>query len=134
MATQRKLKKSGADAERQRAIRFPVRLPIRYTLANDSGWGELIDISSSGALFTTERPLPLGKRVELCIDWPALLLEKVHLKLVARGRTVRIEPGRAAITIMTHEFRTSGSAFLRASAVASLQVQVANQAMQGIGM
>lgn len=72
-----------------------------------------MNISSSGALFTTERALPLGKQVELWINWPALLLEAVHLKLVAKGPIVRVEPGRAAMKIVRHEFRTSSSSFLR---------------------
>lgn len=110
-----------------------------------------MNISSSGALFTTERALPLGSRVELWINWPVLLLEAVHLKLVAEGPIVRVQPGRAALKIVSHEFRTSSSSFLweasapecprnwaavQASSTrgSSLQVQVANQAMQGVGM
>lgn len=128
-----------------------MKLPVRYTIAGELGWGELVNISSSGALFTAERVLPLGKRVELWIAWPALLLEAVHLKLVAKGPIVRVEPGRAALKILKHEFRTSSSSFLweaftpecRSNRVevqassprgSSLQVQVANQPMQGVGM
>jgi hypothetical protein len=135
----------------QRAIRFPVKLPVRYKIGGEFGWGELVNISSSGALFTTERALPLRMGVELCIHWPALLLEAVHLNLVAKGPIVRVEPGRAALRILKYEFRTSSSSFLRevsmpesrSSRVAvqaastdgfSLQVQVANQAMQRVGV
>jgi hypothetical protein len=102
-----------AAAAVQRAVRFPVKLPVRYKVGREVGWGELVNISSSGALFTTERALPLGKQVELWINWPALLLEAVHLKLVAKGPIVRVEPGRAALKIVRHEFRTSSSSFLR---------------------
>jgi len=127
-----------------------VKLPVRYKIGGLSGWGELVNISSSGALFTTERALPLGGRVELWIDWPALLLETVHLKLVARGLIVRVQAGRAAVKIATHEFRTSSSPFQREASTpnagaiksaehassrgSSLQVQVANQAMQRVRM
>src|ERR1700732_2538322 len=71
----RKRKRLGATGAGQRAVRFPVKLPVRYKVGGELGWGELVNISSSGALFTTERTLPLGKRVELWINWPALLLE-----------------------------------------------------------
>jgi hypothetical protein len=144
-------KRLGAAVTCQRAIRFPVKLPVRYKIAGEFGWGELVNISSSGALFSTERALPLGKVVELCINWPALLLEAVPLNLVAKGPIVRVEPGRAALRILKYEFRTSSSAFVReasmpecrSSRVAvqaastdgfSLQVQVANQAMQRVGV
>ena len=140
-----------AAATCQRAIRFPVKLPVRYKIGEEFGWGELVNISSSGALFTTERTLPLRKGVELCIHWPALLLEAVHLNLVAKGPIVRVEPGRAALRILKYEFRTASSSFLREASMPecrsnrvamqaastdgfSLQVQVANQAMQRVGM
>jgi hypothetical protein len=136
---------------RQRAIRFPVKLPVRYKIGEEFGWGELVNISSSGALFTTERALPLRKGVELCIHWPALLFEAVPLNLVAKGPIVRVEPGRAALRILKYEFRTASSSFLREASTPecrtnriavqaastdglSLQVQVANQAMQRVGV
>lgn len=129
-----------------RAVRFPVKLPVRYRVGEEFGWGELVNISSSGALFTTESPLPLKKRVELWINWPALLMDSVPLKLVVYGVIVRLEPGRAAVKIGKHEFRTSSSSFLREASAPdtrssqgtmpehstrglSLQVQVANHAM-----
>jgi len=144
--SRRTCKRLRAAVTDQRAIRFPLKLLVRYTIDGESGWGELVNISSSGALFTTERALPLGKRAELCIDWPALLLRAVHLKLVAEGQIVRVEPGRAALKALKYEFRTSGSSFLRETsmpasrssriAVAAvstrrspLQVQISNQAM-----
>lgn len=140
-----------AAVTRQRAIRFPVKLPVRYKIGEEFGWGELVNISSSGALFTTERTLPLRKAVELCIHWPALLFEAVPLSLVAKGPIVRVEPGRAALRILKYEFRTASSSFLREASMPefrtnrvavqaastdgfALQVQVANQAMQRVGV
>jgi len=37
------------------------------------------------------------------------VMHKIALKLVARGRVVRSEDGRAAIEIHQYEFRTQGS-------------------------
>ncbi|MGA2577403.1 MAG: PilZ domain-containing protein [Bryobacteraceae bacterium] len=139
----------GPAATGQRAIRFDVRLPLRYKIGGAYGWGELANISSSGALFTTEHALPVGKVVELCINWPALLDQAVPLNLVAKGPIVRVEAGRAAVRILKHEFRTSSSTFLRESSTpecrssmvaaaaastrrSSFQAQGANQAMQGV--
>ena len=119
---------------------------MRYTVGGVSGWGELVNISSGGALFTTERELPLGKPIELCVNWPVLLLEEVPLKLAIKGWIIRVEPDRAAVKIGRYEFRTSGSAFLRGAVAperrcapasasrSALQMQIANQAMQGVGV
>jgi c-di-GMP-binding flagellar brake protein YcgR len=68
--------------------------------------GKTVNISSSGVLFTTDRALILGRRLEISIDWPVKLNEKCALKLVARGRVVRFEGDRAALEILQHEFRT----------------------------
>ena len=43
---------------------------------------------------------------EVSISWPAQLNNKCALKLVARGRIVRFEDGRAAMEIQQYEFRT----------------------------
>jgi hypothetical protein len=48
--------------------------------------------------------------MELSISWPAQLDNKCPLKLVARGRVVRFDHGRAAIEIQQYEFRTQATA------------------------
>jgi hypothetical protein len=73
---------------------------------DEAGDGRTVNISSSGVLFTSERILLPGRRLELSISWPAQLNNQVALKLVARGRVVRFEQGRAAIEIQQYEFRT----------------------------
>ena len=71
--------------------------------------GKTLNISSSGILFTTDQVLIPGRRLEVSIDWPAQLNDKVPLKLIARGRVVRFEGNRAALEILQHEFRTRGT-------------------------
>ena len=73
---------------------------------DEAGDGRTINISSSGVLFTSQHILLPGRRMELSISWPAQLNNKCALKLVARGRVVRFEHGRAAIEIQQYEFRT----------------------------
>lgn len=68
--------------------------------------GKTVNISSSGVLFTSEHLLLPGRSVELSIDWPAQLNNKCALKLVARGRVVRLVDGCVALEIIQHEFRT----------------------------
>lgn len=75
----------------------------------EAGDGKTLNISSSGVLFTTEQMLLPGRRLELSISWPAQLNNKCALKLVARGRIVRFEKGRAALEIQQYEFRTASA-------------------------
>ncbi|MGA2588644.1 MAG: PilZ domain-containing protein [Bryobacteraceae bacterium] len=112
----RSRKKKAGPSDRRRAIRFPINIPVHFRSGKEHGWGEILNISSSGALFTTSRTLAVAAPVELHIGWPVLLNEKVHLNLIARGRIVRTEPGKAALKFARNEFRTCSSLFrLRAS-------------------
>jgi len=99
--------------EQRQNVRFPLSLPVRYSLAKSCGWGRIVNIGSGGALFTIDQPVKLGQRVELCIGWPVLLHEKVHLNLVAVGVIVRAEEGRAAARFERSSFRTASAAFRR---------------------
>ena len=114
-----------AQADRRHSDRFPIEREVRYRVLNkrsgeEAGDGKTINISSSGVLFTVEHMLLPGRRMELAISWPAQLNNKCALKLVARGRVVRFEGGRAAIEIQQYEFRTQGSAVPAGATTGSL--------------
>ena len=94
-------------------MRFPITLPVRYSLAKNCGWGRTVNIGSSGALITIGQPVRPGQLVELCIGWPVLLHEKVHLNLVASGTIVRAGEGYAAVKFEQYRFRTASSDFRR---------------------
>lgn len=105
--------RSGGQSDRRGADRFPIERDVRYRVlskrgGHEEGTGKTVNISSNGVLFTTDKILVPGKRLELSISWPAQLDNKCHLKLVARGRVARLEQGRAAIEIQQYEFRTAG--------------------------
>jgi len=102
--------------DRRAADRFPIEREVRYKVLSrkssaegESGVGMTINMSSNGVLFTTDRYLLPGRRLEVSISWPAQLNSTVALKLVARGRVVRSEEGRAAIEIHQYEFRTQAT-------------------------
>jgi hypothetical protein len=100
--------------DRRAADRFPIEREVRYKILNrknadEVGFGKTINMSSNGVLFSTDQHLLPGKRLELSISWPAQLDSKISLKLVARGRVVRSEEGRAAIEIHQYEFRTQAA-------------------------
>ena len=104
-------------SERRANDRFPIEREVRYKVLSkrsneEAGLGKTINMSSSGVLFTSEHLLMPGKRVEVAISWPAQLNNKTALKLVARGRVVRCDNGRAALEIQQYEFRTQGTGTL----------------------
>ena len=99
-------------AERRTAVRFPIEQEVRYKVFNrntiELGSGRTINMSSNGVLFTTERTLSPGERLEVAVNWPAHLDNHCPLKLVTTGRIVRSDNGRAALSIERYEFRTQG--------------------------
>lgn len=95
--------------DRRTSQRFPLRQEIRHRGfggADFSGSGKTVNISCRGVLFSTSGLLRRGDEIEIHIDWPAQLSRRMGLRLVARGRVVRTEPGLAAMRILQHEFRT----------------------------
>jgi hypothetical protein len=101
------------ENERRQNVRFPMTLRVHYSFAKGSGWGRIVNIGSGGALFTVDQPVKQKERVKLCIGWPVLLHEKVHLNLIAEGLVVRVEEGRAAVKFERSSFRTASAAFRR---------------------
>jgi hypothetical protein len=102
--------------DRRNTHRMPIERDVRYSVLAEkraqtpiTGMGRTLNMSSGGALFTTESALPDGVRVELAVSWPAQLNEVLPLKLVTMGRLVRTGDDQAAIAIEKYEFRTRGS-------------------------
>jgi len=99
--------------ERRAATRFPlqqeVRFKVFYRNGVQIGLGKTINISSRGVLIATDLELTPGDRLELSVNWPVRLDNQCPIKLVATGRVVRAQPGKAAIAIDRYEFRTQGS-------------------------
>jgi len=97
--------------DRRGSTRFPLRLEVNYTLLSypgslATGSGTTIDISSSGVSFTADKPLAVGQRLRVGIDWPAQLHGGVQLQLVVDGVVVRTAGAVTAVQMERHEFRT----------------------------
>ena len=101
----------GGLIDRRGTTRFPVREELRYKVLQNkapaiNGVGHTLNMGSGGLLFTTEEKLPLGRTVEISVNWPARLDGTCPLKFVAVGRVVRTEPRQAAVRIERYEFKT----------------------------
>jgi len=104
----------GGGTDRRETNRFPVREEVRYRVLHAkgspaSGVGKTLDIGSGGILFTTEAKLPMGRLVEVAVNWPVRLDGACLLQFVAVGKVVRSEAGKAAVQIERYEFKTRGS-------------------------
>lgn len=111
----------GGVPDRRSTNRFPVREDVRYRVVQSrmdkiSGCGSTLNIGSGGILFTTEEKLPIGRMVELSVNWPARLDGVCPLQFVAMGRVVRSEGQRAAVRIERYEFKTRSTNTLTAMA------------------
>ncbi len=100
-----------AGSDRRSAVRFPLEQPLRYKFPHfpgiNGGEGKTVDMSSNGILFTSGEVIPVGRYVELGVNWP-VHLGRCALKLVVYGRVVRSEQGMTALEIERYEFRTQG--------------------------
>ncbi|MBZ5581616.1 MAG: PilZ domain-containing protein [Acidobacteriia bacterium] len=108
----------GAAPDRRGNSRFPVREELRYRILHAkssplAGTGRTLNISSGGILFTTEQKLPMGRLVEISVNWPARLGGTCPLQFVAIGRVVRAEAELAAVRIERYEFKTRRAAGLQ---------------------
>jgi PilZ domain-containing protein len=95
--------------ERRSKTRYPLVLQVRYrTLGRRLrlGQGEVVNLSSSGALVDSRHQLELGEELEVQMEWPSLLDGCVPLQLIAIARTVRCGPSSFAVRFRRHQFRT----------------------------
>ena len=106
--------------ERRGTARFPLQEEVNYKIINSSektcsGVGKTLNIGSRGILFSTQEKLPLGKTIELSVNWPARLGGTCALKFVAVGRVVRSEHEQAVVRIERYEFKTRRTSGLPAT-------------------
>ena len=102
-----------ALTERRANLRFPLNLDVRYFVAQRR-WaaeiqsGVIQDISSAGLRFTSLQPVEVGRKIELAINWPVLLDDRVPLQVIATGTVVWNRGNETAVRVHRHEFRTRG--------------------------
>jgi hypothetical protein len=102
--------------ERRRARRFPLRREARYTILEPRKrhtpvGTETLDISSRGMCLRCTDVPALGSRMDVSVNWPAVLESGCRLKLVARTRVIWRSSDLVGVMIEKHEFRTQGKEF-----------------------
>lgn len=75
----------------RRALRFPLRLPLKYRIYGDATWrtGEVVNISATGVLFQASAEARKGVRIDVSIDLPGRPHSMKGTRIVARGTIVR---------------------------------------------
>jgi hypothetical protein len=97
--------------ERRSKVRYPIRLSVRYRglgrLGGVVGVGQTLDLSSSGILVESrQQKVGVGSRLEVSVNWPIMLEGTSPLQVVVRGRVVRSEMFRFAVSFQVYQFRT----------------------------
>ena len=109
------------SSDRRVHQRYPIILDVEYKMRNKNriqrqGFCQTLNISSGGVLLHLKDALPSLGPIELSISWPFLLNGSVRLKLLARGKVVRVAGRSFAVKVAEHEFRTAGHEELACSA------------------
>ena len=77
------------QSERRQRRRYPIFARSEYILAGNRVQATTLDISSGGVFLKTDQLLPVGKRIQVFINWPVLLDQRCPLRLVITGRVLR---------------------------------------------
>jgi len=101
---------NGQKIERRRAGRYSIERDLKWKWQGKRTreapeQGRTVNISSGGALYTTRFSLPIGKLVEVSINWPVPPESESGLQLVAKGLVVRSDAGFTAVQFRKREFR-----------------------------
>ena len=85
--------------------RFPISTPVRYIVGKVEGEGVTCNVGSDGLLMKTTCVFPQGKRIELSLDWPAMLEGRLLLRLDIFGKIMWSNVRGTAVEILGHKFR-----------------------------
>ena len=93
--------------EQRKHQRFDLKLPFQILRSQDGSGavGETRNVSSSGVLFESSGPLPVGESIEYFITLPKTPGSKLDVRLRCVGRVVREAADSAfAATLDRYEF------------------------------
>jgi hypothetical protein len=85
--------------------RFPISTPVRYIVEKVEGEGLTCNVGSDGLLMKTTCVFPQGRRIELSLDWPAMLDGRLPLRLDIQGKILWSNVRGTAVEILGYKFR-----------------------------
>ncbi len=102
------------DNERRVKSRYPLELNVRYQTMGAAGpvagFGQTVNMSSSGMLLACASNIPEGTRLKIFVEWPSLLNGTTPLQLITVGTVVRCTHIGVSIVFDGYQFRTMGRA------------------------
>src|SRR5215469_2465301 len=95
---------------------YPIESEIEYKVSGRAkvlaaGHGLTVSMSKAKIRFKPEAPVVPGSWVEVWVDWPARLENRVGLRLHAHGEIGEPENGCAVLHIMRHDFRIAPKSY-----------------------
>jgi hypothetical protein len=90
---------------RRSSQRFPISNQVIYITERLQGNCVTCNLSSGGVFLKTKHALPIVKRIQLLIDWPAKLDNRLSLRLLVKGRVLRSTEEGTAVRVLAYEFR-----------------------------
>jgi len=93
-------------SQKPRAPRFPLRLPLRFRPSGDAAWSEgtTVNISRSGVLFNTDKPLEPQTVLEIQMELPTGIAGELPANVICCGPVTRIEPPFVAAAFAHYRF------------------------------
>ena len=93
--------------------RFPISTPVKYIVGKTAGEGVTCNIGSDRLLMKTKCVLPAGERIQVTLDWPAMLDHRLPLRLDIRGKILRSSATGTTVAILSYEYRLNAAAISR---------------------
>jgi hypothetical protein len=90
--------------------RFPISTPVKYIVEKVAGEGVTCNVGSDGLLMKTTCVFPKGRRIELSLDWPAMLDGRLPLRLDISGKILWSNVSGTAVEILSYEYRLNVAA------------------------
>src|SRR5690348_5339148 len=87
---------------------YLVELPVRYTIRGETqlaGQGRTLTISRGILRFACDRWLPTDKKIQLVLDWPAILPDGTALSLCVMGTVTRGAADSVEVRVDSYEFK-----------------------------
>jgi hypothetical protein len=88
---------------------FPIKMPLHYAMMTGKeydhrGEGCTVTLATREIVFESDERLPVGRVVELLIDWPAKQ-DGNSLTLDVQGRTVEAHGQQTTVEVLRHLLR-----------------------------